>query len=70
MAFALDEKRIPMWGTIAVPASSRSCGSLRPEPEGSQVEGGMIDVAAVVADAGVAKAGVIAVAKSAARQPL
>ena len=56
---AFDEMRLPVWGSIGVPVSRRSCGSLRPEPEDSHVEGvRSIDVDPLAAHAGVAnKAG-------------
>ena len=51
-SFALDERRLPVWGSIGVPVSRRSCGSLRPEPEDSHVEGARsIDVDPVAAHA-------------------
>ena len=70
--FVIDERRMPVWGWSGVPVSRRSCGSLRPEAEGSHAGSApSIDVDAVAANAEVANKAVsrIAAARSEARSP-
>jgi hypothetical protein len=71
--FASEERRMPVWGSINVPASRRSCGRFSLEPNDSQLSvARSADVypAAAIAGAANEAGSTIAVAKSTATEPV